>query len=197
LPLDFAAELSQEGALPELAGDGPKGVAEEDAGSIGSRPVAGCRGKTADQAPYSMVPAAGSVEHEAELQRRIDEAIALAVHAGDDEDDIDVLDQVDADLFPIFEEEAIDLLPKLGAAPRRWHGRPTLDEARNEALRALHTIKGSARLAGAMRMGEMAHRLESAVERIDQERPAAEAIEPLLSSFDALQASFDDKRDGR
>jgi chemosensory pili system protein ChpA (sensor histidine kinase/response regulator) len=42
-----------------------------------------------------------------------------------------------------------------------------------------------------MRMGEMAHRLESAVERIDQERPAAEAIEPLLSSFDALQASFD------
>lgn len=191
LPLDFAAELSQDGALPELAGDGPKGVAEEDVGASAADPLLDAVVKAADQAPYSMVPAAGSVEHEAELQRRIDEAIALAVHAGDDEDDIDVLDQVDADLFPIFEEEAIDLLPKLGAALRRWHGRPTLDEARNEALRALHTIKGSARLAGAMRMGEMAHRLESAVERIDQERPAAEAIEPLLSSFDALQASFD------
>ncbi|WP_057093473.1 Hpt domain-containing protein [Comamonas thiooxydans] len=191
LPLDFAAELSQDEALPELAGDGPKGVAEEDVGASAADPLLDAVVKAADQAPYSMVPAAGSVEHEAELQRRIDEAIALAVHAGDDEDDIDVLDQVDADLFPIFEEEAIDLLPKLGAALRRWHGRPTLDEARNEALRALHTIKGSARLAGAMRMGEMAHRLESAVERIDQERPAAEAIEPLLSSFDALQASFD------
>ncbi|MGW8421846.1 MULTISPECIES: Hpt domain-containing protein [Comamonas] len=191
LPLDFAAELSQDGALPELAGDGPKDVAEEDVGASAADPLLDAVVKAADQAPYSMVPAAGSVEHEAELQRRIDEAIALAVHAGDDEDDIDVLDQVDADLFPIFEEEAIDLLPKLGAALRRWHGRPTLDEARNEALRALHTIKGSARLAGAMRMGEMAHRLESAVERIDQERPAAEAIEPLLSSFDALQASFD------
>ncbi|KGH31387.1 Hpt domain-containing protein [Comamonas testosteroni] len=194
LPLDFAAELSQEvteATLPELAGDGLKDVAEEEAGASAADPLLDVVVHAADPAPYSMVPAAGSVEHEAELQRRIDEAIALAVHAGDDEDDIDVLDQVDADLFPIFEEEAIDLLPKLGAALRRWHGRPTLDEARNEALRALHTIKGSARLAGAMRMGEMAHRLESAVERIDQERPAADAIEPLLSSFDALQASFD------
>ena len=58
----------------------------------------------------------------------------MAVHADDDEDDIDVLDQVDPDLFPIFEEEAVDLLPKLGAALRRWHGRPSQDDARNEAL---------------------------------------------------------------
>ena len=143
------------------------------------------------QAPYSLVPGGSTVDQEAELQRRIDEAIALAVHADDDEDDIDVLDQVDPDLFPIFEEEAVDLLPKLGAALRRWHGRPSQDDARNEALRALHTLKGSARLAGAMRMGEMAHRLESAVERVDHEKPTADAIEPLLSSFDALQASFD------
>jgi chemosensory pili system protein ChpA (sensor histidine kinase/response regulator) len=132
------------------------------------------------------------VVQELERQRRIDEALAAAPDAG--EEDIDVLDQVDIDLFPIFEEEAIDLLPKLGAALRRWHARPSLDEARNEALRALHTLKGSARLAGAMRMGEMAHRLESAVERVDAERPTAEGIEPLLGSFDAMQAGFDKLR---
>ena len=197
LPLDFTAEQRLE-ALPELSaqaepqaqlcGDAVEAPAVED---LAADQLLDALPDALAQAPYSIMPAGGSVEHEAELQRRIDEAIALAVHAGDDEDDIDVLDQVDPDLFPIFEEEAIDLLPKLGAALRRWHGRPTLDEARNEVLRALHTIKGSARLAGAMRMGEMAHRLESAVERIDQERPAAEAIEPLLSSLDALQASFD------
>ena len=44
-------------------------------------------------------------------------------------------------------------------------------------LRTLHTLKGSARLAGAMRLGEMAHRLESAVERVDGESPTAEQIE--------------------
>jgi chemosensory pili system protein ChpA (sensor histidine kinase/response regulator) len=32
-------------------------------------------------------------------------------------------------------------------------------------MRALHTFKGGARLAGAMRLGEMAHRLETAIER--------------------------------
>jgi len=191
IPLDFAAELSEEAALPPLSDAFAAEPVEEAVNAAAADPLLDVAPPPAQQPPYSMVPAGGSVEHEAELQRRIDEAIALAVHASDDEDDIDVLDQVDPDLFPIFEEEAIDLLPKLGAALRRWHGRPALDEARNEVLRALHTIKGSARLAGAMRMGEMAHRLESAVERIDQERPAADAIEPLLSSFDALQASFD------
>ncbi|MEG2974897.1 MAG: Hpt domain-containing protein [Comamonas sp.] len=203
LPLDFAAEqvldaepqaLLSSDALTDTLADAltaEQAVETPAVDAPAADPLLDVVPDAAAQAPYSMVPAGGSVEHEAELQRRIDEAIALAVHAGDDEDDIDVLDQVDPDLFPIFEEEAIDLLPKLGAALRRWHGRPTQDEARNEVLRALHTIKGSARLAGAMRMGEMAHRLESAVERIDQERPSAEAIEPLLGSFDALQASFD------
>ncbi|MBV8247780.1 MAG: response regulator, partial [Comamonas sp.] len=185
LPLDFGAEqpehllaeaepLVEPAVSPEPSADQLLEAAEP----------------AALQAPYSLLPAS-NLDQEAELQRRIDEAIALAVHAEGDEDDIDVLDQVDPDLFPIFEEEAVELLPKLGAALRRWHGRPALDEARNEALRALHTLKGSARLAGAMRMGEMAHRLESAVERVDQERPTAEGIEPLLGSFDALQASFD------
>ena len=33
-------------------------------------------------------------------------------------------------------------------------------------MRCLHTLKGSARLAGAMRLGEIAHRLETAVARL-------------------------------
>ncbi|QXZ09468.1 Hpt domain-containing protein [Comamonas sp. Y33R10-2] len=204
LPLDFAAE--QERAAQPQPDDLTPALIEESAADDFAAEAVLADQFSADQfspdqlldvapgtvqAPYSMMPVGGSVEHEADLQRRIDEAIALAVHAGADEDDIDVLDQVDLDLFPIFEEEAIELLPKLGAALRSWHSRPTQDQARNEVLRALHTIKGSARLAGAMRMGEMAHRLESAVERIDQERPLAESIEPLLASFDAIQTSFD------
>ncbi|XDF36307.1 Hpt domain-containing protein [Paracidovorax avenae] len=116
---------------------------------------------------------------------------ALEPVTTDIDDDIDALDVIDPDLFPIFEEEAIELLPALGAALRQWAARPENLGARNEALRALHTLKGSSRLAGAMRLGEMAHRLESAVEQVDSEAPSAEAIEPLLVSFDGLQASFD------
>ncbi len=109
----------------------------------------------------------------------------------DIDDDIDAVDVIDPDLFPIFEEEAIELLPSLGAALRQWAARPENLGARNEALRALHTLKGSSRLAGAMRLGEMAHRLESAVEQVDTEAPSADAIEPLLVAFDGLQSNFD------
>ncbi|WP_336694873.1 Hpt domain-containing protein [Delftia acidovorans] len=178
LPLEQPEQLE-----PQDASDGTDAVLD-----------AGAQAQTQSVAPlaYSMRPLINDARHEAELQRRIDEAIAHAVAVGSDlDDDIDALDEVDPDLFPIFEEEAVELLPRLGAALRRWHGRPSLDEARHETLRALHTLKGSARLAGAMRLGEMAHRLESAVERVDGESPTAEQIEPLLGNFDALQAGFD------
>ena len=123
--------------------------------------------------------------------QRIDDAIAHAVSAVSDvDDDIDAIDVIDPDLFPIFEEEATELLPQLGGALRQWAARPDNLGARNEVLRALHTLKGSSRLAGAMRLGEMSHRLESAIEQLDMENLTAEQIEPLLANFDGLQANF-------
>jgi len=109
----------------------------------------------------------------------------------DIDDDIDAIDIIDPDLFPIFEEEATELLPALGGALRQWSSRPDNAGARSELLRALHTLKGSSRLAGAMRLGELAHRMESAVEQIDMEVASTEDIEPLLVHLDGLQANFD------
>ena len=79
------------------------------------------------------------------------------------------------------EEEAMELLPTIGAAMREWSAHPARTEARHTLLRALHTFKGSSRLAGAMRLGEMAHRLESAVEALDAETASAERIDPLFA----------------
>ena len=122
----------------------------------------------------------------------VDDAIARAVAlASDLDDDIDVIDVIDPDLFPIFEEEAAELLPQLGGALRQWASRPDNLGARSEVLRALHTLKGSSRLAGAMRLGEMAHRLESAIEHLDVETVTTDQIEPLQGNFDGLQANFD------
>ncbi|MCB2016059.1 MAG: Hpt domain-containing protein, partial [Hydrogenophaga sp.] len=111
--------------------------------------------------------------------------------AQDIDDDIDVLDTIDADLFPIFSEEAHELLPQLGGALRQWSARPDNSSARGEVLRTLHTLKGSARLAGALRLGEMAHRMETAVERLGSEGVRVEDLDPLQTSFDALTARFD------
>ncbi len=110
--------------------------------------------------------------------------------AADIDDDIDAIDVIDPDLFPIFEEEAAELLPVLGGALRQWAARPDNMGARTEVLRALHTLKGSARLAGAMRLGELSHRLESAIEQLDVESVQTQDIEPLQGSFDGLQTTF-------
>ena len=112
----------------------------------------------------------------------------------DFDDEIDLVDVIDADLFPIFEEEAAELLPQLGGALRQWWARPDNGGARNEVLRALHTLKGSARLAGALRLGELAHRLETEIEHLGSEPLQSAQIEPLLSHFDALQANMDSLR---
>ena len=75
---------------------------------------------------------------------------------------------------PDLRGRGAELMPKLGGALREWAARP--DNRRRRAdgvLRTLHTLKGSARLAGAMRLGEMAHRLESAIEHLGTDEDVA------------------------
>jgi chemosensory pili system protein ChpA (sensor histidine kinase/response regulator) len=113
----------------------------------------------------------------------------------DDSDDAyDLADSVDVDLFPIFEEEAAELMPKLGGALRDWLADPASDAPRASVLRTLHTLKGSARLAGAMRLGERAHRMESEIEALGAQGADRLAVEALLARFDALQSTFDGLR---
>ena len=123
-----------------------------------------------------------------------DTSIFPLAMVSDFEDEIDLVDVIDADLFSIFEEEAAELLPQLGGALRQWWARPDNGGARNEVLRALHTVKGSARLAGALRLGELAHRLETEIEHLGFEPVQSAQIAPLLSHFDALQANIDSLR---
>ncbi len=117
-------------------------------------------------------------------------AAPLTIAAAQD-DEVDAVDQLDEDLFPIFEEEAIELLPQLGSALRQWVAQPVDLAARNDVLRVLHTLKGSARLAGAMRLGEMSHHMESSIEQIGTEQVQSVQLEPLLVRFDTLQSTFD------
>ena len=121
------------------------------------------------------------------------QVVAAPIHAliDEQEDEYDAIDALDADLFPIFEEEALELMPKLGSALRQWAARPDNLSARSEALRVLHTLKGSARLAGANRLGEMTHRMESVIEQLGTDFLQGAQIDPLLVRFDAMGSNFD------
>ena len=106
-------------------------------------------------------------------------------------DDIDAVDAIDLDLFPIFEEEGAELMPRLGGALRQWAEAASDQNARLEVLRVLHTLKGSARLAGALRLGEMAHRMESDIEFVGSDAVDAQDMGALLTHLDTLQATFE------
>jgi len=114
----------------------------------------------------------------------------------EDDDAIDAVDAVDAELFPIFEEEAEELLPQLASKLRDWARKPQDANPPAACMRTLHTLKGGARLAGAMRLGEMAHRLETRIEHLLAHPPVeVSAVEDLQSYGDSLTRTFEALRE--
>ncbi len=175
-----AAELQEAKAKAEMVAD-----AKADA-----RPEADVADSSA--APSQAVPSSGHVKPAPiALVRQELRATEVSLEDEDENNPIDVADAIDAELFPIFEEEAAELLPQLSAALRGWSRHLGDPAPRAATLRTLHTLKGSARLAGAMRLGERAHRMESEIELIGTESIGQSSVDALLARFDALQAAFD------
>jgi chemosensory pili system protein ChpA (sensor histidine kinase/response regulator) len=103
-----------------------------------------------------------------------------------------VVDDIDADLLPIFLEEARELIPQVGDAIRRWRNVPANHEPVTELARHLHTLKGSARMAGLMRLGELAHVLEAKVIAMDGEAtPATPRFDDVDNYLDRFNAAID------
>ncbi|MGC2459229.1 MAG: Hpt domain-containing protein [Gallionellaceae bacterium] len=74
-----------------------------------------------------------------------------------------VKDDVDEQLLPIFLEEAHELLAQIGNSIKAWKEQPDNSMISRKLQRDLHTLKGGARMAGAMRLGELIHRMEGQV----------------------------------
>src|SRR5207248_1138986 len=94
-------------------------------------------------------------------------------------------DEVDETVLPIFLEEAAELYPQTGEQLRAWRRNPDDDSIAQQLRRTLHTFKGSARMAGAMRLGELTHRMESRL--LDGEMPRT----PTPALFEALDSDLD------
>ncbi|WP_395054949.1 Hpt domain-containing protein [Polaromonas sp.] len=182
---------------PPAAAEAPKSAAVEPVTrfiikAVTSAPVLVSAAPSAPSPATGLVPAPPPppVESAPVLAAAV-QSSAPAVFNEDLDDEFDAVDAIDPDLFPIFEEEGAELMPQLGAALRQWSARPDNLGARNEVLRALHTLKGSARLAGAMRLGEMAHRIESDIEHLGSDAAGSQNFDTLLATFDAMQANFE------
>ncbi|MBA4380949.1 MAG: hypothetical protein C0406_00140 [Sideroxydans sp.] len=93
----------------------------------------------------------------------VEESLAEIQHDGKKERGVH--DEVDEQLLPIFLEEAHELYPQIGSTLRAWRETPEDSQLGRNLQRSLHTLKGSARMAGAMRLGELTHRVEDRVSK--------------------------------
>ncbi|HET7400954.1 MAG TPA: Hpt domain-containing protein, partial [Usitatibacter sp.] len=103
-----------------------------------------------------------------------------------------IVDDVDRDLLPIFIDEAKEIIPLVSEGVRRWRAAPTDHAPARDLQRHLHTLKGSARMTGLMRLGELAHVLEARVNAIDAvESPPARAFEEIEERVDRFSMSLE------
>ncbi|MBV7537372.1 Hpt domain-containing protein [Duganella sp. sic0402] len=101
-------------------------------------------------------------------------------------------DELDADLLPVFLEEGADLLPQVGESLRAWQHHPADLAQAQSLLRLLHTVKGSARMAGAMRLGQHCHEIETYVENmVHTGATTPQAFEELLAHYDHALLLFE------
>ncbi len=156
----FVAAEETEPLAPEQLGQAPDVEPPADGPeAIGMHPVQ----ETAESEPAPLVEAPAVAEAEPEP--------AVPVH-----------DDLDLQLLPIFIEEGNDLLAQLNTTLREWRGDPTRQEPATATARLLHTLKGSARMTGAMRLGELLHQLES---RLESALKAGRDTEPLVEELES------------
>ncbi|MCL2875001.1 MAG: Hpt domain-containing protein [Betaproteobacteria bacterium] len=93
-----------------------------------------------------------------------------------------VHDEIDEQLLPIFLEEAGELINELHVTSRAWGNDLASTKHPMLVKRQLHTLKGSARMAGAMILGNQIHQLES---RVESALSAGDNITSLVDEIDS------------
>jgi chemosensory pili system protein ChpA (sensor histidine kinase/response regulator) len=121
--------------------------------------------------------------------RAAEEAAAVPAQAPAEEV-VEATDQVvdfDPEVAAIFTDEATELIEASERALSDWRGQPNSQDLRLGLKRPLHTLKGGARMAGIMPMGDVSHELETLVMMVDNGTVTADT-----ALFDAIQASLDE-----
>jgi chemosensory pili system protein ChpA (sensor histidine kinase/response regulator) len=79
----------------------------------------------------------------------------------------DVVTDFDQDIASIFTDEAVELIDASQSALAQWNENRSSVDGLAALKRPLHTLKGGARMAGLIPMGDLAHELETLFMQID------------------------------
>ena len=94
-------------------------------------------------------------------------------------------DEVDADVLPIFLEEADELLESIDQSIHDWDSDRSAPEHLENLLRQLHTVKGGSRMAGLNSLGEYSHRFETFL--IDIQKTSATVDDEFFADVNRRQ----------
>ncbi len=104
----------------------------------------------------------------------------------EEDEAIHVVDDIDTQLLVILKEEGDELLAQIRSGLRTWQADPEDPRHLVAISRLLHTFKGSARMAGAMQLGEFLHQVENRLEGADG--TATEAlVEEIENAMDGAE----------
>ena len=145
-----------------------------------------------------------AAEERASAERREAERVAIAkarelealatlqatAASGDDPDEALDLTDLDHELVDIFTEESGDLLDHSDGLLAQLRENPHERELLVGLQRDLHTLKGGARMAGIMAVGELGHAMESLLEAAVEQRAelGGDGVPLLERGFDRLHA---------
>ncbi len=144
---------------------------------------------TFEEWPESQI---GEVDRPSDDEARAEPDDAAAARAGRDTIAVDYA-SLDEELVDLFAEEGQELLEHADGLLQQWRENPS-DRALVTALqRDVHTIKGSARMAGLNPIGEVAHVLEDLLESIagGQQEATGQRIDTLETGCDHLHGMVD------
>ncbi|GFZ94864.1 Hpt domain-containing protein [Dyella caseinilytica] len=137
-----------------------------------------------EETSFEAEPAVAETTHETEsvAADHVEHEAVEAASAGE----LISFGHIDPDLLEIFSEEAREILDDADGVLAKWHAEPTEVSHMNGLLRALHTLKGGARIAGVTPVGDLSHAIESLLERSHNIDP--QHTVPLIGT---LEAAFD------
>ncbi|TGN38911.1 Hpt domain-containing protein [Marinobacter confluentis] len=103
-------------------------------------------------------------------------------------------ESVDAEVLEIFLEEAGEILDQLEQLLSDWHKEPANHHFNQEAQRALHTLKGGARLSQLSVLGDKAHEMETRLIDLGGNKPAEQDWQAITADHDGIIALVNEIR---
>jgi len=104
----------------------------------------------------------------------------------------------DAEILEIYLEEADEESEQIRQQQQDWKLHPEDENALKNIRRSFHTIKGSGRLVGAMKIGEFAWDFENLLNRVIDKtvEPSSQVIEAVGMSAEALPQLIEELKNG-